>query len=136
VPWTEIGMMLPNSHAVAVELKLEGISNEEAAERIVSWLAKNSFGRKVINYKLRDWLFSRQRYWGEPIPIIHWEDGTSTSLSPSELPLLLPKVEDYKPSDGLLSGFTSPIQRPARRVSERRTRCRSGLVRVGTTCAS
>jgi leucyl-tRNA synthetase len=100
VPWTEIGMMLPNSHAVAVELKLEGISNEEAAERIVSWLAKNSFGRKVINYKLRDWLFSRQRYWGEPIPIIHWEDGTSTSLSPSELPLLLPKVEDYKPSDG------------------------------------
>jgi leucyl-tRNA synthetase len=100
VSWTETGVMLPNSHSVAVELKLEGIQNEEAAERIVAWLAKNSFGRKVVNYKLRDWLFSRQRYWGEPIPIIHWEDGTSTSLSPSELPLLLPKVEDYKPSDG------------------------------------
>ncbi len=100
VSWTEAGVMLPNTNAVALELKLEGISNEEAAERIVAWLSKNSFGRKVVNYKLRDWLFSRQRYWGEPIPVIHWEDGTSTSLSPSDLPLLLPKVEDYKPSEG------------------------------------
>ena len=100
VSWTESGVMLPSAHAVALELKLEGISNEEAAERIVAWLSKSSFGRKVVNYKLRDWLFSRQRYWGEPIPIIHWEDGTSTSLSPSELPLLLPKVDDYKPSEG------------------------------------
>ena len=99
VSWTDAGVMLPQSHAVGKELKLEGIPNEEAAERIVSWLAKNSFGRKVVNYKLRDWLFSRQRYWGEPIPIIHWEDGTTTSLTPSELPLVLPKVEDYKPSD-------------------------------------
>jgi leucyl-tRNA synthetase len=100
VSWTEDGVMLPSSHAVAQELKLEGISNEEAAERIVSWLAKSSFGRKVVNYKLRDWLFSRQRYWGEPIPIIHWDDGTTSSLSPADLPLVLPKVEDYKPSEG------------------------------------
>jgi leucyl-tRNA synthetase len=100
VSWTESGVMLPSSHAVAQELKLEGIPNEEAAERVVAWLAQNSVGRKVVNYKLRDWLFSRQRYWGEPIPIIHWDDGTTTSLAPSELPLVLPKVEDYKPSEG------------------------------------
>lgn len=100
IAWTEPGAMLVSAYSVAQELGLEGIPNEEAGQRIVSWLEKNALGRKVVNYKLRDWLFSRQRYWGEPIPIVHWEDGTSTSLSPSELPLLLPEVEDYKPSDG------------------------------------
>ena len=100
IAWTEPGAMLVSAHSVAKELGLEGIPNEEAGQRIVSWLEKSALGRKVVNYKLRDWLFSRQRYWGEPIPIVHWEDGTSTSLSPSELPLLLPEVEDYKPSDG------------------------------------
>jgi leucyl-tRNA synthetase len=100
IAWTDSGVMLVSAHTVAKELALEGIPNEEAGQRIVSWLEKNSLGRKVVNYKLRDWLFSRQRYWGEPIPIVHWEDGTSTSLAPNELPLLLPEVEDYKPSDG------------------------------------
>lgn len=99
VSWTESGVMLPNVHPVANELKLEGIPNEEAAERIVGWLERNKLGHKVVNYKLRDWLFSRQRYWGEPIPIIHWEDGTTTSLKSEELPLVLPEVVDYKPSD-------------------------------------
>lgn len=99
VSWTESGVMLPNAHPVANELKLEGIPNEEAAERIVGWLERNKLGHKVVNYKLRDWLFSRQRYWGEPIPIIHWEDGTTTSLKSEELPLVLPEVVDYKPSD-------------------------------------
>ncbi len=99
VPWTESGVMLPNAHPVATELQLEGIPNEEAAEWIVGWLERNKLGHKVVNYKLRDWLFSRQRYWGEPIPIIHWEDGTTTSLKSEDLPLILPEVIDYKPSD-------------------------------------
>ena len=100
VTWTEPGFMLPSSFKAAKELGLEGISNETAKEKILGWLDKNSLGKKVVNYKLRDWLFSRQRYWGEPIPVIHWEDGTSTAVDESELPLKLPPLEDYKPSDG------------------------------------
>jgi leucyl-tRNA synthetase len=97
--WTEVGVMLPNSSAVAVELALSGISNKDAAEKITSWLESKKLGNRVVNYKLRDWLFSRQRYWGEPIPIVHWEDGTVSSLSDAELPLMLPEVADYKPSE-------------------------------------
>ncbi len=100
VAWTEEGSMLPSLAPVAKELGLEGLVNTEAGERITSWLERAQLGTRVVNYKLRDWLFSRQRYWGEPIPIIHWQDGTVTSLSDAELPLVLPKVEDYKPSDG------------------------------------
>ena len=97
--WTDDGVMLPSSHRVAKELVLEGIHNREAFAKIVSWLEAHKVGKEVTGYKLRDWLFSRQRYWGEPIPIIHWEDGTVTSLSDSELPLVLPDVQEYKPSE-------------------------------------
>ncbi len=100
VSWTESGVMLPHDSAVARELGLEGVSNVEAGKKIVTWLEAQKLGSRVVNYKLRDWLFSRQRYWGEPIPIIHWEDGSVSSLSEAELPLVLPQVEDYKPSDG------------------------------------
>lgn len=100
VVWTEPGVMLPSLAPVAAELKLEGIPNAAAGEKITSWLEQRGVGRRVVNYKLRDWLFSRQRYWGEPIPIIHWDDGSVTALSDAELPLLLPEVADYKPSDG------------------------------------
>lgn len=100
VAWTEPGVMLPCDDAVFRDLELEGRSNSEAAEKITAWLEARAVGRRVVNYKLRDWLFSRQRYWGEPIPIIHWEDGTSTALTEQELPLVLPQVDDYKPSEG------------------------------------
>lgn len=98
-PWTGEGVMLANEHVVAKKLKLEGKPNTEAGELICDWLQENKLGRKVISYKLRDWLFSRQRYWGEPIPIIHWEDGEVSALDEKELPLELPEVQDYKPSE-------------------------------------
>lgn len=99
VAWTEAGSMLPNSAPVAQELALTGILNKDAGEKITSWLEKAGRGTRVVNYKLRDWLFSRQRYWGEPIPIVHWDDGTVTALTDDQLPLVLPPVEDYKPSE-------------------------------------
>jgi leucyl-tRNA synthetase len=98
--WTDAGVMLPSEDAVAGELQLAGIPNRDAGERISNWLSERKLGTRVVNYKLRDWLFSRQRYWGEPIPIIHWEDGSVTSVPESELPLVLPQVVDYKPSEG------------------------------------
>ena len=61
-------------------------------------LEENNVGHKQVNYKIRDWIFARQRYWGEPIPIVNFEDGTSTALDDSELPLVLPKLQDYAPS--------------------------------------
>lgn len=77
---------------------LNGLLKEEAIEKAIDWLEKNGKGEKKVSYRLRDWLFSRQRYWGEPIPIIHWEDGTMTALDESELPLELPKTTNIKPS--------------------------------------
>ena len=96
--WTEEGIMLPHDHGNFRELGILGQRNVDAGDRIVAWLEKHGVGRKVVTYKLRDWLFSRQRYWGEPIPIIHWDDGVIEALSDTELPLILPEVEDYKPS--------------------------------------
>ncbi|MDM8214282.1 leucine--tRNA ligase [Enterococcus hirae] len=77
---------------------LDGLGKEEAIDTIVTWLEEHHVGKKQISYRLRDWLFSRQRYWGEPIPIIHWEDGTTTAVPDNELPLRLPKMKDIKPS--------------------------------------
>lgn len=77
---------------------LNGLDKEEAIEKMISWLEENKKGEKKVTYRLRDWLFSRQRYWGEPIPIIHWEDGTTTAVDESELPLMLPKTDEIKPS--------------------------------------
>ena len=77
---------------------LNGLDKATAIAKMNDWLSENGLGEKVISYRLRDWLFSRQRYWGEPIPVIHWEDGTSTTVSENELPLLLPKTDQVKPS--------------------------------------
>ncbi len=79
---------------------LNGLKTAEAKEKMVSWLEEKGIGKKQINYKLRDWVFSRQRYWGEPIPLVHCENCAGwIPLPESELPLKLPKVEKYQPTD-------------------------------------
>lgn len=77
---------------------LNGLNKEEAINKMIAWLEEKGIGTKKVTYRLRDWLFSRQRYWGEPIPIIHWEDGTMTAVPETELPLMLPVTKEIKPS--------------------------------------
>lgn len=77
---------------------INGLHNEEAKNKIIEWLEEHKLGKRTVNYKLRDWDFSRQRYWGEPIPIIHWEDGETTLVPEDQLPLILPHATNIKPS--------------------------------------
>ena len=77
---------------------LTGLTVEEAKEKIKDFLAEKGIGNRKVNFKLRDWVFSRQRYWGEPIPIVHCEKCGFVPLDESELPLLLPEVESYMPT--------------------------------------
>ncbi|MDY4084708.1 MAG: leucine--tRNA ligase [Ruminococcus bromii] len=78
---------------------LDGLSVEDAKKKIIEWLTKNGKGHTKVNYKLRDWVFSRQRYWGEPIPIVHCDKCGYVPIDESELPLRLPMVESYEPTD-------------------------------------
>lgn len=87
-----------NSQNKKQNLSLNGLSVTEAKEKMLLWLTENKAGKRAISYKLRDWLFSRQRYWGEPIPILHFEDGSKRALDLDELVLIPPELEDYKPS--------------------------------------
>ncbi|MFF3376710.1 leucine--tRNA ligase [Streptomyces sp. NPDC002680] len=79
------------------DISLDGLSVTDAKARITEWLERKGIGRGTVNFRLRDWLFSRQRYWGEPFPIVYDEDGVAHSLPESMLPLELPEVEDYSP---------------------------------------
>lgn len=76
---------------------LDGLSTADARRTMASWLEERNLGRATVNYKLRDWLFSRQRYWGEPFPIV-WEGGRHRTISESELPVVQPEMEDFKPT--------------------------------------
>src|SRR5207249_2548780 len=76
---------------------IDGLTSAEAKKKITAWLEERGLGKRAINYKLRDWLFSRQRYWGEPFPII-WENGKHHSLGENELPIVPPPLDDYKPT--------------------------------------
>ncbi len=87
-----------NINSSNIEVSLNGLTTSEAKERIIQWLEEREIGRRKVQYRLRDWLFSRQRYWGEPIPIIFFEDGTKRALDLDELPLLLPEIKEFKPS--------------------------------------
>ena len=77
---------------------LNGLDKETSIKEMIKYLEDNKIGKKKINYRLREWIFARQRYWGEPIPIIHYEDGTIGVLSDKDLPLILPELVDYSPT--------------------------------------
>ncbi len=79
---------------------LNGLNKQEAINKMTSWLEEHNFGKKAVTYKLREWIFARQRYWGEPLPVIHLENGDSVLLEDSELPLVLPVMDDYKARGG------------------------------------
>ena len=77
---------------------LDGLNKEDAINKMIEWLEDKKIGTKKVNYRLREWIFARQRYWGEPIPIIHLNNGGTRVLEDDELPLILPSLEDYSPS--------------------------------------
>jgi leucyl-tRNA synthetase len=93
--WTKEGRAIHSSNDT---LSLNGLNIEAAKEKMILWLEQQGKGKRTVNYKLRDWLFSRQRYWGEPIPILHFADGTMRALGLDELPLVPPQLDDYKPA--------------------------------------
>jgi leucyl-tRNA synthetase len=93
--WTEEGTLINSSHGTC---KINGQGVEEAKKTIIAWLEQHKKGERTVNYKLRDWLFSRQRYWGEPFPILHFKDGSKRILDIDELPLCPPELTDFKPS--------------------------------------
>lgn len=93
--WMNDGTMVHSSFG---DLDLNGLKKDAAKEKVSDWLERMNKGSRTVHYKLRDWLFSRQRYWGEPIPILHFADGTMRSLGLDELPLIPPPLEDFKPA--------------------------------------
>ena len=91
--WTQDGLHINSEW-------LDGLNKQEAIDNMIEWLESNHIGQKKINYKIREWIFARQRYWGEPIPVVHLEDDRYVAISDEELPLVLPVLDDYKPSKG------------------------------------
>jgi leucyl-tRNA synthetase len=96
--WTEDGKYI-NSSDKSTGIDINGLNKEAGIAKITDWLETKNLGTSKVNYKLRDWLFSRQRYWGEPFPVIHWEDGEVSVLNDDELPLELPELEKYLPGE-------------------------------------
>lgn len=93
--WTEDGALVNSANYKGLDLN--GLNKAEAIAKAIEWLEKDGSGREKVQYKLRDWLFARQRYWGEPFPIVYDKDGFAHALPESMLPVELPEVEDYKP---------------------------------------
>lgn len=94
--WTEDGRYI-NSSDKTTGIDINGLNKEAGIAKMIAWLESREIGKSKINYKLRDWLFSRQRYWGEPFPVIHWEDGEITIVDEDKLPVILPEMEKYLP---------------------------------------
>ncbi len=93
--FTEDGLAVNSAND---EISLNGLPTSGAQKKMTAWLEHKGIGKQAVKYKLRDWLFSRQRYWGEPFPLIYLDDGTVKALPESELPILLPDIESYKPT--------------------------------------
>lgn len=119
---------------------LNGLNKADGIANAIKWLETNSVGEKKITYRLRDWLFSRQRYWGEPIPVIHWEDGTMTTIPVEELPLELPKTTNIRPSGTGESPLANieewvnvvdPVT--GKKVVVKQIQCRNGQAQAGTS---
>ena len=89
--WTQDGIHVNSGF-------LDGLNKQDAIDKMIAFLEEKGIGKKKVNYKIREWIFARQRYWGEPIPVIHYEDGTIGVLADEDLPLVLPELEDYGPS--------------------------------------
>ncbi len=96
VCWTGNGRMIHSANNDGLDIN--GLEVKDSKRKTIDWLEGKGIGKGTINYKLRDWLFSRQRYWGEPFPVIHMEDGSIRLVSENELPLTLPEVDNFKPS--------------------------------------
>ncbi len=96
--WTEDGVYINSSNPLK-NIDINGLNKENGIKTIIAWLEEKGLGKAAVNYKLRDWLFSRQRYWGEPFPVIHWEDGEISIVEDEELPVCLPEMEKYQPGD-------------------------------------
>ena len=96
--WTEDGKYI-NSANSKTGLDINGLNKEQGIKATIDWLESNDLGKAMVNFKMRDWLFSRQRYWGEPFPVIHWEDGEVSLIDDEDLPLELPELEKYTPGD-------------------------------------
>ncbi len=107
--WTGDGKYI-NSSDESTGIDINGMNKEEGIAHITRWLESQNIGKAKVNYKLRDWLFSRQRYWGEPFPVIHWEDGEISLLSDAELPLMLPELEKYLPGDSGESPLSNAVE--------------------------
>ena len=91
--WTQDGVHINSEF-------LNGLNKQDAIDTMIKWLEEHNCGTKKINYRLREWIFARQRYWGEPIPIVHLDDGNTIALSEDQLPLILPELSDYKAKGG------------------------------------
>ena len=120
--WTEDGLHINSGF-------MDGMNKEDAISAMIKWLEEKGIGSAKVNYRLREWIFARQRYWGEPIPIIHLEDGNMISLPLEDLPLVLPVLDDYKPSK---SG-ASPLDKATDWVNVEITTNVSGNVMTVTT---
>ncbi len=96
VCWTGNGVLFHSSNE---EVSLDGLAVADAKAAIIEWMHQKGIGTPTVNFKLRDWLFSRQRYWGEPFPLVHMEDGSVKLVPEDELPVTLPEMEDYKPTE-------------------------------------
>ena len=98
--WTEDGIHINSGF-------LDGMNKEDAIAAMTAWLEEKGLGEKKVNYRIREWIFARQRYWGEPIPIIHFENDELVALRLEDLPLILPELDDYKPS----ASGASPLEK-------------------------